>query len=161
MIFKTTQVWYKQWKLAAACTFYDKNYMSCEQSTPSTLTLVATPIGNLGDITARAVETLNSVDVIACEDTRVTRKLLNKIGIEKRAILLSYREENEKHMALKVADRIQSGEHVALISDAGMPTISDPGFRLVRECRNRGIKVTSAHWPNSSNDSFGTLGLTK
>ncbi|MEC8333603.1 MAG: 16S rRNA (cytidine(1402)-2'-O)-methyltransferase [Verrucomicrobiota bacterium] len=133
--------------------------MSCEQSTPGTLTLVATPIGNLGDITTRAVETLNSVDVIACEDTRVTRKLLNKIGIEKRAILLSYREENEIHMSLKVADRIQSGEHVALISDAGMPTISDPGFRLVRECRNRGIKVTSAPGQTAATTALALSGL--
>lgn len=133
--------------------------MSHEESNPSLLTLVATPIGNLGDITARAIETLKSVDVIACEDTRVTGKLLNKIGIKRNAILLSYREENEKQMAFELANRIESGENVALISDAGMPTISDPGFRLVRECRNRGIKVTSAPGVTAATTALALSGL--
>ena len=133
--------------------------MSHEESNPSLLTLVATPIGNLGDITARAIETLKSVDVIACEDTRVTGKLLNKIGIKRNAILISYREENEKQMAFELANRIESGENVALISDAGMPTISDPGFRLVRECRNRGIKVTSAPGVTAATTALALSGL--
>ncbi len=133
--------------------------MSHDESNPSLLTLVATPIGNLGDITARAIETLKSVDVIACEDTRVTGNLLDKIGIGRNAILLSYREENEKQMALSLANRIESGENIALISDAGMPTISDPGFRLVRECRNRGIKVTSAPGVSAATTALALSGL--
>ena len=133
--------------------------MSHQESNSSLLTLVATPIGNLGDITARAIETLKSVDIIACEDTRVTGKLLDKFGIERNAILLSYREENEKLMALELADRIELGDRIALISDAGMPTISDPGFRLVRECHNRGIKVTTAPGQTAATTALALSGL--
>lgn len=123
------------------------------------LTLVATPIGNLRDITSRAIETLNLAKIIACEDTRVTGKLLSKLGIEKNAMLVSYREENERYMASELADRIESGEHIALISDAGMPCISDPGFRLVRECRRRGLNVTSAPGPTAATTALTLSGL--
>jgi len=109
-----------------------------------TLTLVAAPIGNLSDITPRAVDVLTAASFIACEDTRVTGKLLSKLEIENNAQLISYREENESYMAGEIADRIEAGEHIALIADAGTPAISDPGFRLVRECRKRGLKVTTA-----------------
>jgi 16S rRNA (cytidine1402-2'-O)-methyltransferase len=109
-----------------------------------TLTLVAAPIGNLSDITPRAIEVLTAATHIACEDTRVTGKLLSKLGIETHGKLISYREQNENHMAGELANRLQAGEHIALIADAGTPAISDPGFRLVRECRKRGIKVTTA-----------------
>ncbi len=109
-----------------------------------TLTLVAAPIGNLSDITPRAVDVLSAASFIACEDTRVTGKLLSKLEIENNAQLISYREENESYMAGEIADRMEAGEHIALIADAGTPAISDPGFRLVRECRKRGLKVTTA-----------------
>jgi 16S rRNA (cytidine1402-2'-O)-methyltransferase len=109
-----------------------------------TLTLVAAPIGNLSDITPRAVDVLTAASFIACEDTRVTGKLLSKLEIENNAQLISYREENESYMAGEIADRMEAGEHIALIADAGTPAISDPGFRLVRECRKRGLKVTTA-----------------
>ena len=109
-----------------------------------TLTLVAAPIGNLSYITPRAVDVLTAASFIACEDTRVTGKLLSKLEIENNAQLISYREENESYMAGEIADRMEAGEHIALIADAGTPAISDPGFRLVRECRKRGLKVTTA-----------------
>ena len=123
------------------------------------LTLVTAPIGNLGDMTPRAVEALKAVDTIASEDTRMTGKLLSKLGIEKTSPLLSYREENEKHMASELADRIELGERIALISDAGMPAISDPGFRLVRECRKRGLHVTSAPGLSAATTAIALSGL--
>jgi 16S rRNA (cytidine1402-2'-O)-methyltransferase len=115
-----------------------------ENTQPGTLTLVAAPIGNLSDATPRAITVLQKGTVIACEDTRVTGKLLSKLGIEKHGKLISYREENETYMAGELADRMQAGEDITLIADAGTPAISDPGFRLVRECRKRGLKVTTA-----------------
>jgi 16S rRNA (cytidine1402-2'-O)-methyltransferase len=123
------------------------------------LTLVAAPIGNLGDMTSRAIETLKSADAIACEDTRVTGKLLSKLSIQKNGPLISYREENEKHMAGELADRIAAGEQIALISDAGMPAISDPGFRLVRECRKRGLNVTTAPGATAATTALALSGL--
>ena len=133
--------------------------MSQSTTVTGQLTLVAAPIGNLGDMTPRAIETLKAVDTIACEDTRVTGKLLSKLGIEKKSPLLSYREENEKHMAIELADRIELGERIALISDAGMPVLSDPGFRLVRECRKRGLRVTSAPGLTAATTALALSGL--
>src|SRR5712671_2092624 len=94
-----------------------------------TLYLVATPIGNLEDITLRAVRVLKEVDVIACEDTRQTQKLLNHYGITTRAI--SYHEHNEMTRSAELVKEMQEGSSVALVTDAGMPGISDPGFRLI------------------------------
>lgn len=111
---------------------------------PGTLTLVAAPIGNLSDATPRAIEVLQAAQLIACEDTRVTGKLLQKLGIENPGKLISYREANESYMAGELADRLAAGEDIALVADAGTPAISDPGFRLVRECRKRGLPVTTA-----------------
>lgn len=104
-----------------------------------TLYLVATPIGNLGDFSPRAVETLKSVDFIAAEDTRVTIKLLNHFGIKKP--LISYFEHNRIQSGEKIIERLKSGENVALVSDAGMPAISDPGEDLVRLCAREGVQV--------------------
>jgi 16S rRNA (cytidine1402-2'-O)-methyltransferase len=133
--------------------------MLVSESNSGQLTLVAAPIGNLGDMTPRAIETLRNADAIACEDTRVTGKLLSKLGIEKSSPLLSYREENEIHMAGQLADRIAAGEQIALVSDAGMPAISDPGFRLVRECRSRGIAVTAAPGLTAATTALALSGL--
>ncbi|MFT5836596.1 MAG: 16S rRNA (cytidine1402-2'-O)-methyltransferase [Candidatus Azotimanducaceae bacterium] len=133
--------------------------MSHPENVPGQLTLVAAPIGNLGDMTTRAIETLKNVDQIACEDTRVTGKLLSKLGIENNARLISYREENEKHMAGELADQIETGAQIALISDAGMPAISDPGFRLVRECRKRHLSVTSAPGATAATTALALSGL--
>ena len=106
---------------------------------PGTLYLVATPIGNLKDISQRALEILQSVDVIACEDTRHTSKLLNAYGISKK--LISYHEHNEASRADELIGRILNGESIALVSDAGTPAISDPGFRIVRKAYENDIDV--------------------
>jgi 16S rRNA (cytidine1402-2'-O)-methyltransferase len=93
-----------------------------------TLFLVATPIGNLGDISSRALDTLRMADVIACEDTRQTLKLLTHFGLQKP--LTSYHDFNEREKAVELAGRIETGESIAVVSDAGTPAISDPGYRL-------------------------------
>ena len=100
-----------------------------------TLFLVATPIGNLGDISKRALEVLANVHLIACEDTRHTIKLLNHFQIQKP--MTSYHEFNEEKKAVELADRLAGDTDIALVSDAGTPAISDPGYRLVRLCRQR------------------------
>ena len=106
------------------------------------LHLVATPIGNLRDITIRALETLAAADVIACEDTRVTRKLLDHYGIA--TPLTPYHEHNAAAARPKLLARLAAGEAVALVSDAGTPLVSDPGFKLVRAAREAGHAVTAA-----------------
>ena len=106
-----------------------------------TLYLVATPIGNLGDFSPRAVETLNAVDFIAAEDTRVSVKLLNHFGIQKP--LTSYHEHNHVTAGQSILKRLLSGETCALVTDAGTPAISDPGEDLVRLCAESGVDVVS------------------
>lgn len=104
-----------------------------------TLFLVGTPIGNLEDITLRALRTLKEVDLIACEDTRQTQKLLNHYGIEKRTV--SYHEHNELERAPELIVHLEKGEDVAVVSDAGMPGVSDPGYRLVGLAVRHHIRV--------------------
>ncbi len=104
-----------------------------------TLFLVGTPIGNLEDITLRALRTLKEVDLIACEDTRQTQKLLNHYGIEKRTI--SYHEHNELERASELIVHLENGDNVAVVSDAGMPGVSDPGYRLVALAVRHHIRV--------------------
>jgi 16S rRNA (cytidine1402-2'-O)-methyltransferase len=106
---------------------------------PGTLFIVATPIGNLEDISQRALRLLREVDLIACEDTRHTRKLLNHFGII--TATTSYHEHNEQERTEELCDLLESGKDVALVSDAGTPLISDPGFRIVKEAIDRGISV--------------------
>ncbi len=103
------------------------------------LYLVATPIGNLADITLRALQVLAGVDILACEDTRVTRVLLERYGIEKK--LFPYHEHNAKKAGGKLLVALAENKSVALVSDAGTPLISDPGFRLVEETRKAGYKI--------------------
>ena len=111
--------------------------------------LICSPIGNLGDITYRAVECLKRADCIACEDTRHSRNLLNHYEICPRE-LISLHDHNESHKGAQLAERIlQSGETLALISDAGSPSVSDPGFLLVRECISRNITVEVIPGPSS------------
>lgn len=105
------------------------------------LYLIATPIGNLGDISLRALETLASADCIACEDTRVTRKLTERFGIA--TPLMSYHEHNSDEALPKIIDRLGRGQSVALVSDAGTPLVSDPGYRLVRAAIAGGHNVTA------------------
>lgn len=110
-----------------------------------TLFVVGTPIGNLGDFSPRAIETLESCDFIAAEDTRVTLKLLNRFEIKKP--MVSYFEHNRFERGPIIAQRILGGESCALVTDAGMPAISDPGEDLVRLCHEKGIKVESVPGP--------------
>lgn len=112
---------------------------------PGTLFIVATPIGNLDDMTPRACKVLSQVDVIAAEDTRHSRPLLDHYGIG--TPLLALHEHNEEQRSQSLLNRIQAGDSVALISDAGTPLISDPGYRLVRLAHQRGIKVVPLPGP--------------
>jgi 16S rRNA (cytidine1402-2'-O)-methyltransferase len=110
------------------------------------LYLVATPIGNLGDVTLRALETLAAADLIACEDTRITARLLERYGI--RTALTPYHDHNAAAARPKILARIRAGGAVALVSDAGTPLVSDPGYRLVRAAQDEGLAVTAV--PGSS-----------
>lgn len=122
-----------------------------------TLFVVATPIGNLQDISARALDILQQVDLIACEDTRLTIKLLNHYGIQKP--LTSYHEFNEEKKAEDLARQLAANRNVALVSDAGTPAISDPGYRLVRLCRQRGIPIVAIPGPNAAATALSASGL--
>ena len=112
---------------------------------PGHLYVVATPIGNLSDLTDRARAILASVDLIACEDTRTTGVLLGRIGVSRE--LVSYHEHNEIEAAERLAELVSSGKAVAITSDAGTPGLSDPGFRLVRACRRRALPVIPVPGP--------------
>jgi 16S rRNA (cytidine1402-2'-O)-methyltransferase len=122
-----------------------------------TLFVVATPIGNLNDVSVRAVEILRTVDLIACEDTRQSIKLLNHLSIQKS--LTSYHDFNEEKKAEEIVARIADGMNVALISDAGTPAIADPGYRLVRLCRLRGISVVAIPGANAAIVALSASGL--
>jgi 16S rRNA (cytidine1402-2'-O)-methyltransferase len=111
------------------------------------LYVVATPIGNLSDITLRALEVLRDVDLVAAEDTRHSGILLKHFGIKKP--LISYHEHNEAMRTAELAERLADGENIALITDAGMPSLSDPGARLIRECIRRNLPFTIIPGPSS------------
>lgn len=121
------------------------------------LYVVGTPIGNLSDFSPRAAETLAGVDFIAAEDTRVTVKLLNHFGIKKP--LVSYFEHNKQEKGAVICDRIAAGESCALVSDAGMPAISDPGEDLVALCAERGIRVLVVPGPSAVISALAVSGL--
>lgn len=123
----------------------------------SVLYIVSTPIGNLGDITLRALEVLKDVDLIACEDTRTTKKLLTRYGIDRP--LTSYHEHNESEKARELVSLLKGGKSVALVSDAGTPTVSDPGFRLVKLASERGIKVVPIPGPSAVISALSVSGL--
>ena len=103
------------------------------------LVVCPTPIGNLEDVTRRVLAALREADVVACEDTRHTRVLLDRYGVS--APLVSYHEHNEDRRSAELVERMQSGDVVALVSDAGMPLVSDPGYKLVHACLARGVAV--------------------
>lgn len=110
----------------------------------SGLYIIATPIGNLSDMSSRAIETLSSVDVIACEDTRMSKKLLSLLGISINKSFLPLHDHNEDSQANKLIELIRDeGKSIALISDAGSPLISDPGYKLIRRCREQNIYITT------------------
>lgn len=117
---------------------FDSDESVLAKSAPR-LSVVATPIGNLSDMSARAQATLATADFIACEDTRTSGNLLKKFGISRP--LFACHDHNEQASATGIAEKIAGGAHIALVCDAGTPTLSDPGFRVVRECRRRGLAV--------------------
>ena len=123
----------------------------------ATLYLVGTPIGNLEDMTFRAIDTLKRVDVIACEDTRVTKKLCNHYEIT--TPLKSYHEHNKDKQTVHMIETLKNGEDVALVSDAGLPLISDPGYELVVEARAQGIHVETIPGPNAGLTALMASGL--
>lgn len=121
------------------------------------LYVVGTPIGNLSDFSPRAIETLGLVDFIAAEDTRVTVKLLNRFGIKKP--MISYYEHNKTGRGNDIIDRLVAGEVCALVSDAGMPAISDPGEDLVRMCHENNIEVESVPGPTAITTALAIAGM--
>lgn len=124
---------------------------------PGTLYLVATPIGNLADITHRAIDVLSNVELIACEDTRHTRKLLQHYGLSTKTI--SYHEHNEQDRARQLIEILREGKDVAVVSDAGTPSISDPGFRLVRAAIENEITVVPIPGPSALISALIAAGL--
>src|SRR5215213_8523486 len=123
------------------------------------LCVVATPIGNLRDITIRALETLAGADVIACEDTRVTRKLLDHFGIA--TPLTPYHEHNAASARPKLLARLAAGESIALVSDAGTPMISDPGYKLVRAVCEAGLPVSAVPGPSAALAALAVAGRSE
>jgi len=124
---------------------------------PGHLYVVATPIGNLADLTDRARAILGAVDLVACEDTRTTGAMLTRLGLRRE--LVAYHEHNELEAAGKLADLVAAGKSVAVVSDAGTPALSDPGFRLVRACRRRGLPVVPVPGPSALTAVLSASGL--
>jgi 16S rRNA (cytidine1402-2'-O)-methyltransferase len=124
---------------------------------PGRLYVVATPIGNLTDLSERARSILSRVDLIACEDTRTTGVLLTRFGIRRE--LFAYHEHNEREAAERLADLLAAGKSVALVSDAGTPALSDPGFRVVRACRRRQLPVVPIPGPSAVVTALCASGL--
>ena len=122
-----------------------------------TLFVVATPLGNLDDMSTRAIRILSGVEIVACEDTRHTRKLLNHFHIHTRT--LSYHEHNEEKRCPGLIRHLKEGKDLALVCDAGTPQISDPGFRLVRECREQGLPVLPVPGPSAATAALCVSGL--
>jgi len=124
---------------------------------PGRLYVVATPIGNLTDLSERARSILSRVDLIACEDTRTTGGMLSRFGIRRE--LVAYHEHNEREAAERLADLLAAGKSVALVSDAGTPALSDPGFRVVRACRRRQLPVVPIPGPSAVVTALCASGL--
>jgi 16S rRNA (cytidine1402-2'-O)-methyltransferase len=131
--------------------------MPSPEQTPAGLYVIATPIGHLGDVSRRAIELLGSVDRLYAEDTRHSRKLLNHLGIDRQ--LLACHEHNEETLAAEIGRMIAAGMSCGLISDAGTPGISDPGFRVVRACRKAGIEVIPVPGPSALIAALSVSGL--
>ena len=130
-----------------------------ESLKPGTLYVVATPIGNMSDLSARARLCLASADVVACEDTRKTGALLARAGIKRQGRLFSYRDANEARQAPGLVAKLGEGQSVVLVSDAGTPAISDPGFRLVRLAAQSGLEVVAVPGPSALTALLSVCGL--
>lgn len=124
---------------------------------PGHLYVVATPIGNLADLTERARAILGAVDLVACEDTRTTGAMLTRLGLRRE--LTSYHEHNETEAAERLVNLLAAGKAIALVSDAGTPALSDPGFRLVRACRRRNLPVVPVPGPSALTAVLSASGL--
>ena len=124
---------------------------------PATLYVVATPIGNAGDISLRALHTLSIVDAVACEDTRNTGHLLTRYGLSKN--LIAAHQHNEREVADKLISRLQAGERIALVSDAGTPAVSDPGARIVDAVRTAGLRVIPLPGASAAVTALSASGL--
>ena len=135
----------------------DAASMSDLKGSPGTLYVVATPLGNLRDITLRALDVLKAVGLVACEDTRRTARLLRAHGID--TPRTSYFEHNERWKGARILEALRSGRDVALVSDAGTPGISDPGYRLVRDARAEGIAVLPVPGPSAAVAALSVSGL--
>ena len=123
------------------------------------LAVIATPIGNLGDLSPRAAKMLQNADILACEDTRVTRKLLSLTGLRTSAKFMPYHDHNGKVMRPKLLAAMSAGNLVALVSDAGTPLVSDPGYKLVAACHDAGIDVTTIPGPSAVLAALSAAGL--
>jgi 16S rRNA (cytidine1402-2'-O)-methyltransferase len=128
-----------------------------KRSDAGTLYIIGTPIGNLGDLSPRAREVLAAADLIAAEDTRRTSGLLSRIGVE--TPVIAYHEHNEEQRAPELIERLARGESIALVSDAGTPTISDPGLRLVRGAQARGVAIAAVPGPSAVIAALSVAGL--
>lgn len=133
------------------------NDVTLQAYPPATLYVVATPIGNAGDISLRALHTLSIVDAVACEDTRNTGHLLTRYGLSKN--LIAAHQHNEREVADKLIQRLQAGERIALVSDAGTPAISDPGARIVDAVRTAGLRVLPLPGPSAAVTALSASGL--
>ena len=123
----------------------------------STLYVIGTPIGNMGDISLRALHILGLVDAVACEDTRVTRNLLSFYGLSKE--LISAHQHNEREIAAKLVDRLRNGDRIALVSDAGTPAVSDPGAKIVDTVRQSGLNVIPIPGPSAAITALSASGF--
>ena len=123
------------------------------------LAVIATPIGNLGDLSPRAARMLQNADILACEDTRVTRKLLSLTGLRTSAKLMPYHDHNGKLMRPRLLAAMSAGNLVALVSDAGTPLVSDPGYKLVAACHDAGIEVITIPGPSAVLAAISAAGL--
>jgi 16S rRNA (cytidine1402-2'-O)-methyltransferase len=131
-----------------------------ENITPQTLYVIATPIGNLEDISLRAIRVLGEVDALACEDTRFTRRIFERHDIRSPRTLLSYHEHNESHAGQRILGLLESGASVALCTDGGYPGVSDPGYRVIADCRERGFRVEVIPGPSAVSVGLVASGLS-
>lgn len=123
------------------------------------LYVVATPIGNLKDVTLRAMETLENIDMLLCEDTRHTGMLLKNLGIKNNPKLVSFYDEVEEQKIPQIIELLKNGSKVGLVTDAGTPIISDPGWKLVKKCQEMGLKYTSIPGPSAAINALVLAGL--
>lgn len=135
----------------------DPPRLAAQGELPAGLSLVATPIGHLGDLSARALAVLGGADAVLCEDTRVTGQMLARYGLS--APLLPLHDHNEAEMVPRVIERLQAGQRIALVSDAGTPLVSDPGYRLARAVIEAGLPITAIPGPNAAVMALTLSGL--